>query len=423
VHRPGLTYWTQLDGLRAVAFLLVMFHHHWAPAKLFPLDFMQQALVKVAEWGWLGVDLFFVLSAFLVTHLLCAELSVKQDISLGKFYLRRALRIWPLFFLVLTAVCFAYPLFAPHKASHLYRLFLEQIALPLYTFSGNFGLALHFNAMQDYAQASGLDFMAFVTLLCPFWSLCIEEQFYLFWGLTVKAARNIRTIAFITGALIAVGFLARFWLLSNRGTDASTCYYMHSLWHLDTIMLGAFLAILLNRRPQIFDCLRSGWLPATLTASVIAIFLAIVNLAPGIHSGSYWLAPIMTLISLIGALSVALVLHWTPLAKLMSSKIIASIGKLTFGMYVFHYAVIWYARTWLHLDMKGINGVTSFVVSFALTYAVAQISWRVLEKPMNSLRRKFSQVEYVLVSASGSEQIPAPSPIAAEPEPRPMAVR
>lgn len=415
MQRPGITYWPQLDGLRAVAFLLVMFHHHWAPAKLFPWDFMQKSLTKLAEWGWLGVDLFFVLSAFLVTHLLCAELSHKKDISLSKFYLRRALRIWPLFFLVLTAVCFVCPLFAPHKASHLYGLFLTNIALPLYTFSGNFALSVHFGDMQNYASASGLDFMLFVTLLCPFWSLCIEEQFYLIWGLVVKTVGNVRTLAFVTATLIVVGFLARLYLLINRGEAAFTWYYMHSLWHLDTIMFGAMLAVVLNRRPQIFECLRSGWLPAALTVTAVATFLAIVNFAPGIDTGSYWLAPVMTTVSLTGALMVALVLHWSPLSKLMSTKWLTEVGKLTFGMYVFHYAVIWYARTYLNLNVTGLNGVWSLVVSFALIYCTARLSWQFIEKPMQKLRRRFASVEYSGEQAQGALGTP-PAPTAASDE-------
>jgi peptidoglycan/LPS O-acetylase OafA/YrhL len=349
-------------------------------------------MVKLAEWGWLGVDLFFILSAFLVTHLLCTEKELYGKISLPKFYARRVLRIWPLFFLVLTVTCFVYPLFAPHKASHLYGAFLQHLVVPLYTFTGNFALPIHFGDMQNYAKASGLDFMVFVTLLCPFWSLCIEEQFYLLWGAAVRVLNSTRKLMICTGLLIMVGCLARFMLLSDRGTAGSTIYYMHSLWHLDTIMFGAMLAILLSLKPNFCQRLRNGWLPLLLTAASIAAFVSVIVFAPGIHSGDLALAPLMTVLSISGTLFLALVLHWQPLAKLLSLKWITHIGKLTFGMYVFHYSIVWFVRTVLNINMTGWNGVLSLCVSFALTFLAALISWHVLEKPMNDLRRKLSRV-------------------------------
>lgn len=391
VHDVRTNYWPQLDGLRTIAFLLVFFHHHWAPAHLLPVPF-QGMMVKTAEWGWLGVDLFFVLSAFLVTHLLCVEIQTYRQISLSKFYARRALRIWPLFFLVLFSIAFAYPLFAPNKASHLYAEFVRQIVIPICTFQGNFAIANHFNTIQEYAKGSGLDFMVFVTFLVPFWSLCVEEQFYLLWGALARLLNSINRLMVCTAILVGIGFFSRILLLTNRGAGDSTCYYMHSLWHLDTIMLGALLAIVLLSKPGIMRPLQSGWLPPVLFAACITTFVAVTNLAPGIHSGDMALAPLMTILSIVGTLLLALVLHWRPLSKALSLKWLVQIGKLTFAMYVFHYPVIWFARVGFGLSVEGWQGVGSLLLSLGLTYSAALISWRVLEKPMNDVRRRFSMV-------------------------------
>lgn len=316
-----------------------------------------------------------------------------MKISLPKFYARRALRIWPLFFTVLTATCFIYPLFAPYKASHLYGVFVRDLVVPLYTFTGNFALPWHFGAMTEYAKACGLPFMAFVTILTPFWSLCIEEQFYLLWGFSARVVNNLNRLMVFAGVLLFVGFLARFALLTwNREAIASTCYYMHSLWHLETIMMGALLAIVLIAKPDIAKPLRSGWLPPMLLAGLISTYLWVVTCGPSIHSWSYLLAPMMTLVSASGCLLLALALHWDPLKRVLSNRAMMHVGKLTFAMYVFHFFVCWWAKPTFNLQIGGWNGVWSLTVCFGITYLAALISWHVLEKPMNDMRRKLSRV-------------------------------
>lgn len=391
MENPKSNYWPQLDGLRTIAFLLVFYHHHGAPAEV--PEPWKSVVTKVAEWGWLGVDLFFVLSAFLVTHLLCTERKMYGEISLAKFYARRALRIWPLYFVVLTVTCFIYPLFAPHKASHLYSAFLQHIVAPLYCFTGNFALPWNFGIIDQYAKASGLEFFVFVTILGPFWSLCIEEQFYLLWGMGARLANTMRKLIVIAVALLVVGFLARFALLSYaRESVASTCYYMNSFWHVDTIMLGALLAMTFIAKPEWAQRLQKGWLPIALFIGSTTTFFGVVLYGPSIHSWNYALAPLMTLVSLAGVVFLALALNWRPLGKLLSVKWMMQVGKLTFGMYVFHFFICWLAKNSLPLGIIGWHGVWSLTVCFALTLVAALVSWKVLEKPMNDMRRKLSRV-------------------------------
>lgn len=389
-------YWPQLDGLRTLAFLLVFVHHHGSPANL--PEPTKTVLGKLAEWGWLGVDLFFILSAFLVTHLLCTERKLCGEISLSKFYARRALRIWPLYFLVLTVTCFIYPLFAPHKASHLYGAMLQHIVTPLYLFTGNFALPWNFGIIDQYAKASGLEFYVFVTVLGPFWSLCIEEQFYLLWGAGVRLGGSLKKLIVAASVLLAIGFLARFVLLSwSRGAVTSTCYYMNSFWHLETIMCGALLAMVLIAKPDWSKPLRRGPLPLALFVACLTTFLGVLVCAPSIHSWEYSLAPLMSLLSVVGTLFLALALSWRPLKTVLSHSWLVYVGKLTFGMYVLHFFVMWLAKNTLGLGIIGWHGVGSLVVCFLLTLCAAIVSWRVLEKPMNDLRRSLSCVESVPV--------------------------
>ncbi len=388
------SYWPQLDGLRTIAFLLVFFHHHGAPIVFSTCKGAQDYLQKISEWGWLGVDLFFILSAFLVTHLLCTEQKAYGKISLPKFYARRALRIWPLYFLVLSATAFILPLFAPHKASHWYGLFLQQLVVPLYLFSGNFALpGPGWFAMTKYSELSGIDFMIFVTILTPFWSLCVEEQFYLLWGFSARVLNGLKKLIYFAAGLAAVGFVARYYLLwHDRKLSAGSSYYMNSFWHLETIMLGALLAMVLIARPKWGEYLRGGWLPPTLFVACLASYSAIITFGPAIHSWEYALAPVMTAASLTGVTFLALALHWPPLAKALSNKVMTYIGKLTFAMYVFHFFVIYETKMHAGLTIVGWQGVECLSLCFGLILLAAIISWHVLEKPMNDIRKTLSRV-------------------------------
>lgn len=389
------SYWPQLDGLRTIAFLLVFFHHHGAPLVLEATYKDGQILLqKISEWGWLGVDLFFILSAFLVTHLLCAEQKAYGKISLPKFYARRALRIWPLYFLVLTITAFIFPLFAPHKASHWYGLFLQQLVAPLYLFSGNFALpGPGWFSMTEYSKLSGIDFMIFVTILTPFWSLCVEEQFYLLWGMSARVLNGLKKLIYLAAGLAVIGFAARYFLLwHDREKSAGSSYYMNSFWHLETIMLGALLAMVLIARPHWGERLRSGWLPPSLFVACIASYIAIITMGPAIHSWSYMLAPVMTAASLTGVTFLALALHWPPLSKVLSNKVMTYIGKLTFAMYVFHFFLIYEIKQHAGLSIAGWQGIECLSLCFAGILLAAVVSWHVLERPMNDIRKTLSRV-------------------------------
>ena len=179
VSRSRGVYWPQLDGVRAIAFAMVFVHHHGLVVGAPPL--VRWYIGRMCEWCWLGVDVFFVLSGFLVTFLLCSESRANGAVSLGKFYLRRALRIWPLYFLVLLSVCVVYPISAHTGPLTGFGGFLKKVLLPMSLFVGNFTMWQNLPRMQEFAASAGLQAMVLAATLVPFWSLCVEEQFYLLW--------------------------------------------------------------------------------------------------------------------------------------------------------------------------------------------------------------------------------------------------
>jgi len=169
-------YLPALDGLRALAFLLVFIHH--SP----PLNESANAFSKIytciSAWGWCGVDLFFVLSAFLITTILFKERALNGQISLKKFLYRRALRIWPLFYAFLTVgALIARPLnlLPQHDGFEVLATNLAFLGM----FVGNFSMMC-------------LKASATIVIFQPLWSLCIEEQFYLIWGTVNSKVRSTR---------------------------------------------------------------------------------------------------------------------------------------------------------------------------------------------------------------------------------------
>ena len=170
------SYWPELDGLRAVAILLV-FLHHCPPFRPEGRATIQWAIYQLSHWGWMGVDLFFVLSGFLITYLLLKERSQFKSISLPLFYARRALRIWPLYFLALAGAAL-YPLVF-HGWDFGYAHFLQAIILPMLFFVGNYAIMLGGADITSFANSAHLHRQILTSLITPFWSISVEEQFYL----------------------------------------------------------------------------------------------------------------------------------------------------------------------------------------------------------------------------------------------------
>src|SRR5277367_4249470 len=128
------THFPQLDGLRCVAFVAVLFHH----SGVYPQ--VSKWLAKACDWGWAGVELFFALSGFLITYLLLKEKERFHSIAIGNFYMRRVLRIWPLYFLLLTGLAL-WPLTLQHwDQMPMYWTYIRKIIVPFFLFSGNYSI-------------------------------------------------------------------------------------------------------------------------------------------------------------------------------------------------------------------------------------------------------------------------------------------
>ena len=214
----------ELDVLRFLAFLGVFLHHTLPQEASTWADWGVPS--PLAEWlassvvaGGLGVDLFFVLSGYLITELLLREREARGDLSIGRFYLRRTLRIWPLYFAFLAFVVGVLP-----RVSTLAGL-EQPWRVWFFLLLGNFA-----TAAWGYPPS----------VAAPLWSVSIEEQFYLFWPVLLRSVSTERLIRLL--AVLALGANAARALLVLNGT-VHPGIWCNTLARLDPILVGALVSV------------------------------------------------------------------------------------------------------------------------------------------------------------------------------------
>jgi peptidoglycan/LPS O-acetylase OafA/YrhL len=384
------TYWPELDGLRAVAFLIV-FLAHYAPSAC---GVFTAVLNIYGTWGWIGVDLFFVLSGYLITFLLVKEKFSFNSISIIDFYKRRALRIWPLYFLVLSAASF-YPLLSHHWNGYL-RLFLQQVIAPFLLFAGNYTMIWQFGAIKQFCDNWNISFAVYVGLLVPLWSLCIEEQFYLFWPGLLNFAKTVKGIYFAIGLLFlcSIGVRLVLVLTALKNGWGHAYYYMDIFSHLDALMVGAGLALTEYCKPGWFVPYTrnaQGWL---IFAILSFIFGIIPLTVPSLYERDLSIVPTMTVVAVSFGGVLLLAMNWEPLRNLLRNRLLRSIGKVSYAMYLFHFFLIRLVEPKLPTITGNpeINWLANALIMLGITYVAAQVSWNLLEKRFLKARIKFSKV-------------------------------
>ena len=363
-----------LDGIRGVAILAVLIHHltasSWPSAhpSLHPLrDFF--------FLGWMGVDLFFALSGFLITGILMDTKSAQNYFQ--AFYMRRVLRIFPLFYLVLTVLTLAH--YAPF-GSQAVPWFPPPSQLPFYFAYLNNWLPLHRGVPN---------------ILGHFWTLAVEEQFYLLWPLCVwlLPRRRILPVA-AAGALIGFclrsGLLVYFGVLRNQPMpDLTENLFFRGL---DTLLAGAAIAALV-RNAKALERFRTPIYVAG-TLSGIATFLM---LQKNPDSKLFYSIGF----TLFGVAFGALILFVfekadksTPFQSLMRSPLLTSFGKYSYGIYVYHVPVLGFGLFYLSGKYRiGIATVPSLLFIFGVmmcSYMIAVLSYNLFERRILSFKNRFT---------------------------------
>jgi peptidoglycan/LPS O-acetylase OafA/YrhL len=355
------THLPQLDGLRAIAVIGVLISH------FFPSTDYLYWLSSTLPWGFLGVRLFFVISGFLISGILLerrdAILLGKQTCAnaLASFYARRILRILPIFYLTLLV---AYVCDVGNIR--------EIIKWHLFYLS-NFEPAM----IVDFKNPSPRD-----PTSAHFWSLAVEEQFYLLWPAILLNLDQVRAKHFILAMIcVAVGWRAG-WLLFVPSLPS-----MSLLSCLDSLGMGALLAIWIHGGQAHFDRTTK----VTLAAGMLLLAACCVASAFGIL-----FRPRAVLMDL-GASIVfaALVYRATQgrkdlLGKTLQWGPLLYIGKISYGIYIYHAfmspLLVW---IWSQADLPAVspNSVIIPLTLCAMTIIVASFSWYLIEQPINRLKR------------------------------------
>jgi peptidoglycan/LPS O-acetylase OafA/YrhL len=348
-----------LDGLRGIAILLVIPHNAdivqpvlHGPFRLFTL---------LVDRGWVGVELFFVLSGFLITEQLYASRAAAN--YFGGFYARRALRIVPLF---AVAVAFAYLLIKAARDR-------GEAAVAAPWWLAIFGLLL-----VNWTQPFGLGIPGFP----QFWSLAVEEQFYLVWPWVVRsfASRLLAMAAVI--AIVALGIRLLMLILGA----SSFMVYMWTISRMDALALGALAALIIRRW-------RLRGVPAASPKLVAwcAVAFVIGALSTRLYAGGTW--PTQTvgftclglacLFILLGSVANDLSPRHSPLFSFLRSPALASVGRYSYGMYVFHMFFAIFAAAWVKRLMAPLGDARMLgcaLLMIALSYAAGFLSYHLYEK-------------------------------------------
>ena len=397
-------YWPQLDGLRSLAFLLVFLHHLGRVADVeraalgSAIAPALPTLDAICAWGWVGVDVFFSLSGFLITHLLLAEKGRFNSISFKQFFARRALRIWPVYYLVLLFACVVVPLMQWQSLNWpLYCEFLAKQGVPLTFFAGNYSLTFATNILLKFTSALA---WPVVFLFLPLWSLAVEEQFYLTWPFLLKVLPTAKALYRAIAALAVFSLAARaiLWYISRYQYHIAfpvNLYYQTTFSHLEPLMAGAACAVTVYYFPDLLARLKR--FAPLLIAALVAVVVPGAIFLPDLVYNSYYNIATFSIVALACLLLLTTTLVSPAFAKFFSNKALSAFGRLTYAMYLVHYFAIamaekiWQGNSALATSWQLQHWPTKFVLALGMTYLFAFVSWHLLERHFLRMRKHFSR--------------------------------
>jgi peptidoglycan/LPS O-acetylase OafA/YrhL len=359
-----------LDGMRGVAILLVLCFHSLRPRADVHGVTLERIYTAIASYGWSGVDLFFILSGFLITGILLD--SREAPSYFRNFYIRRTLRIFPLYY----AVLFIMFVLAPTTllGSDGYSVaFRHQYWF--WTYTHNFLVSI-----------AGVNVGAFG----HFWSLAIEEQFYLFWPLVVRYSPRWWLIRWCTLCIASALALRIILVMAAPSIDTHKLTFTR----MDALAFGALVAVLARTNKGLRPVVPwSG--PAAIGASVLIGMLALVRWPlsagdPRTRTFGLTLFAILFSALLVYVISrpsghVAVqCLEWAPLRF---------VGKVSYGIYVFHWFIVCaLADPWTHLGVPAglFNQLAFLAVVLLSSLLLASLSWYYYEGRFLALKDRYT---------------------------------
>lgn len=346
----------------------MVFLHHAFPhdptfwTKLgFPF-FLATIIAGIGASGAFGVSLFFVLSSYLITELLLREKDLIGTLDIRSFYVRRILRIWPLYFVFL-ALAIALQWFVPGQHLTL------RAGVWFSLLAGNWFIVLH-----GFPSS----------VIFPLWSVSIEEQFYITWPAIVRRVSETGMLMF-AGLLLAVATASRLYLGMHHALEGDV--WCNTFVQLDPIAAGILIAVLLKGEiPRLSRLARIAMMAAGITA------LALGSLYFGIKNDPLTTARIVfgyPAVALGGVLLLLAVLR----NSTKSNRVLVYLGRISYGLYVFHVLGLLISDHAVQNQTANLFRYSLRVgVALVATILMAAASYRWLETPFLSLKQRFTHV-------------------------------
>ena len=353
----GKSRWTGLDGLRALAIIAVLGTH---------FGFL-------AQGAFVGVDLFFVLSGFLITSLLLHERETKGHVSLSNFWVRRGLRLFPALLCAVALASILVPWASPHVRSATFT------GLPwVFTYTGNWAAAM------GHEPLLGSQYLG---LLPHTWSLAIEEQFYLVWPIALvlwfRRGLRLRRAAIVLATVAFIDALYNGWAVGAWGFYPA---YFRTDTHAMGLCAGCALAMAIHARLGRPISEQGARTLRSMAIVAVAVFVIVCMTPVSTPRIGSVLIDLSTLSAVVLVASVVLAPH-TAMVRTLSAPGPVWVGARSYGIYLFHYpfVLVFIQPPRFH----GSSHVVAVICCMAACIVLAALSFRFVERPFLRLKSRF----------------------------------
>ena len=356
-----------LDALRFFAAMAVFVFHYFRDVNGLYANLTDSKLFKtvliVTDKGSLGVNFFFVLSGFLITYLILQEDRRKGFFNYGKFLVRRTLRIWPLYFIIVFIGFVLFPLlFQDYHTSHDPVNYLFFLA--------------NFDEIRNGVNDS-------INFLTSPWSIAVEEQFYLFWGLALLLILKQKKfkIEWLIGLLYLGTFLFRWW----HKDDPHVLYY-HTLSVCQDLLTGCFVAISLFKKRQWLDRLQN--INRTITVVIYLLGAMICIGKNKLFFGDLQIVERLVLSLYFSFIILDQIRGKHSFYKFGTIKWFNYLGKVSYGIYMYHLVVMYLIDLWFNtIQWTGYwQAISYFVAALTGTLLIAILSYQLVESRLLKLK-------------------------------------
>ncbi len=360
-------YYPQLDAIRGLSFLAVFTFHAYKPS--FGISIFQQFLYFVHHNLPLSIDVFFVLSAFLLTLLGLKEYKKNGNFSFKNYFIRRALRIWPLYYLLMFLTFVVIKIIAVKMG--------QQITLPLpywYLFF-----------ISNYCNTPHVYFLKFL------WTLSVEEQFYLLWGLCLLLfQKNLKAVMIV---FTAVSIVFNIW-----GAATNQHIYTNTITYIFDMMAGAYAAYCLHQNNGVINWIKrfSSKYNAMFMYGFLLPFFLIYFIADSklVGVANNLFSVLMRFIFIIYTCCIILdqMVNCRKRLSLSNNNFLIYTGKISYGLYCFHGFVLSFVDIFMQKMSWHLPSILYAIILLAVTFLIASLSYRFIEKPFLQLKDKLRRI-------------------------------